>query len=189
MSRSAWKDPTVQGEFSAWRDRLAGWGVELTAEEFEDGLWELAQGYMDARNQVLAPFRRYYAYAGTWQSWRMFVAPHRHPGRLHIEVREGGDYRTVYVARSDEHTWLRSQLDHDRMRSSVFRYAWKRYYKHWRVFGTWVAKQAAEDFPEADRVRLRFFRYQTLSPEAARAGAELEGKFELPISFALGDYR
>ena len=189
MTRSTWKQPTVQAEFAAWRERLAGMGIEVTAEEFEEQLWNVAKSYMDVRREILAPMRHCYLYAGTWQSWRMFVAPHRFPGRLHIDIEQDGVYRPVYVGRSNEHTWLREVFDHDRMRSATFRYAWRKYRRTYRELGKWVAVQAARDFPEADKVRLQFYRYETLSPEAARAGDELDGEMVFPLVFKLEAHR
>ena len=81
MSRSTWKDPTVQAEFDAWRVRLNGWGWDGTTAQLEDQLWDFAKGFMERRDQVLTPFKPYYKHAGTTQAWRMFVAPHRYPAR------------------------------------------------------------------------------------------------------------
>ena len=170
MRRSAWKDPTVQAELHTWADRLG-----QDREAFEDRLWGVAVGFMDARKTVLKPFQPYYRYVGTTQSWRMFVAPHRFPGRLHIDVREDGAWRTVYVARDPELDWLGHKIDHDRMRSAIFRFAWKHYRKWFRDFADWLAVEAARDFPEAELVRLRYYKYRTLSPDEAAAGMEPEG--------------
>jgi hypothetical protein len=189
MSRSAWKDPTVQAELQAWNARFASLGVELTQQEFEDRLWELASAYMKARQAVLDPFEPYHDYMGTWQSWRMFVAPHRFPAALEIDVEEAGVWRPVYVERSREHAWMGSIFDHDRMRSEVFRYSWAKYKGSWRPFGQWVARNAARDFPGAQRVRVRYLRYKTLDPEQARAGEEIEGSYVQPLIFELEEYR
>ncbi len=170
MRRSAWKDPTVQAELTAWADRLG-----QDHQVFEDRLWEVATAFMDLRHAVLAPFQPYYRYAGTTQSWRMFVAPHRYPARLHIDIDRGEGWEPVYVARHPEHDWLGHHLDHDRMRSAVFRYAWKHYRRMFRLFSDWLAIEAARDFPEASRIRVRYFKYKTLSPAEALAGAEPEG--------------
>ena len=82
LQRSAWRDPTVQQEFAIWRARLGQVGLEMEAQEFEAQLWEFASQFRDVRQALLAPFDPYYRH-GTWQSWRMFVAPHRYPARLH----------------------------------------------------------------------------------------------------------
>lgn len=181
LNRSAWKDPTVQGEFAAWTGRLNAVGVQVGQAELEEWAWGFAQGWERTRGAVLAPFMPYYRYCGTWQSWRMFVAPHRYPARLHIDVRRGGAWEPVFVERSAEHTWRRHQLDHDRMRAAIFRYGWRHFRKAYNTFATWVAARAAEDFPDATEVRLRFWKYRTASPEEVRTGTEPEGSWELEI--------
>ncbi len=178
MKRAAWKDPTVQAELRAWRDRLSGLGLDRSPEAFEQDLWELAAGFMRVRRQVLRPFRPYYRWCGTWQTWRMFIAPHRFPARLHIELSDGGgDYRSVYVARSPEHTWLAPQLDQARMRAALFRYGWPSYGRSWSQLADWIAARAAADFPEAERIRLRMWKYRTPSPEQVLAGERPEGRW------------
>lgn len=191
MSRSSWADPTVQAEFAAWRQRLAGLGVELSAQEFEDELWEVASAYMKARSAVLEPMQPYHDWFGTWQSWRMFVAPQRFPARLHVDVRlaEGQEWTPVYVERDPELRWMASVFDHDRMRSEMFRYSWKKYKSSWRPFAQWIARNAAQDFPEATEVRVQYFRFETLSPEQVRAGEQITGTFIQPLVFRLEDYR
>ena len=86
LDRRTWKDPTVQAEFAVWRARLGALGVERTPKAFEDDLFRVAKGLVDVRDEVLAPFQPYYRWCGTWQSWRMFVAPHTHPSRMRVEV-------------------------------------------------------------------------------------------------------
>jgi hypothetical protein len=177
MKRGAWKDPTVQAEFAAWTDRFNALGAGLTVEEFEQQLWDFAVVFMEGRTRVLSPFQPYYHWAGTWQTWRMFIAPHRYPARLNIDLLFEDGWRTVYVARSDEHTWLRQELDQERMRSAMFRYGWSSYRNTWREFVDWTALRALEDYPEATRLRARMYKQRTPTPEEARAGTEIEGKW------------
>lgn len=178
MNRNAWKDPTVQAEFASWAGRLAAMGLELSPSELEDRLWTLAERWSKGRSIVLKPIRPYTRYAGTGQPWRMFVAPHTHPSRLFIELREEGEWRTIFVARDPTRTWRAEQLDHDRARAALFRYAWPGYSRSWKLMASWLAERAAEDFPEATHVRLSFARQRTPSPEEVRTGVEPEVRFE-----------
>jgi len=170
LTRSAWRDPTVQGEFRSWTELLGRVGIVVTVPELEETLWGLATRYEAVREAVLWPLDPYYRYLGTWQSWRMFVAPHRYPGRLQIRIEDADGWRVIYEARSPEATWRRRWFDHDRMRAAVFRYSWKHYRNSRRYFTDWVARQVAADFPDADRVEVSFLRFQTPSPEQARSG-------------------
>ena len=189
LTRSAWSDPTVQGEFQAWSKRLAGFGIDVPTDELEERLWGIATGYEAVRIQVLAPFQPYFVYCGTWQSWRMFVAPHRYPGRLEIDVDRGQGWEPIYVARSDVHTWHRAWMDHDRMRASVFRYSWKHYAGARRYFTDWVSRTVAAEMPEARRVRVSWMRYRTRSPEEVRAGTPATEKRDLSNTRNLSAFR
>jgi hypothetical protein len=192
LSRWAWQDPTVQDEFADWTDRLNRWGVAITRQEFEDDLWEAATAYESLHGRALAPFWRYYEWCGTFQSWRMFAGPHRYPSRLLIDIEEGGAWRPVYAQRDPDHAWLAEQLDHYRMRPYLYRLSWYRYADGSGGFDQmtrWVAGHAAHDFPQAQRVRVRFFKFRTLSPEEVKAGRPVSGEFVPDVELDLGDLR
>ncbi len=179
MSRSAWKTPTVQAEFEAWSARLNGLGLRFEQGELEDVLWDLAVAWEAGREKVLAPFQPYYQYCGTWQSWRMFVAPHRYPGRLEVEVRTDGDWEPLYVGRSSEHDWHRRWLDHDRFRAAVFRYSWEHYRRPRGELADWFARLAASERPDARQLQVSFVRYRTRSPDEVKQGVPAKEKREL----------
>lgn len=189
MNKAAWADPTVQGEFRAWAGRLTALGRPTTSEELEAYLWDFAVAYMKQRKAILKPMMPYYRYCGTYQSWRMFIAPHRNPARLHIEVRQDQQWQSVYIARDPDHRWMADTLDNERFRAALFRYAWKQYRGTYRQFGEWIARKLAEDFPEADRARLHWYRYHIISPERIRSGESHEGKFQQELTFSLARYR
>jgi hypothetical protein len=185
MNRQAWQDPTVQGEIAVWVDRLNGCGVEVTPQGLEDILWETAVRYDAVRQTGLAPFQPYYFYCGTYQAWGMFAAPHRFPTRLHIDVEKEGAWHLVYVERDPEHGWLRARLDFSRMRPLMFRHGWPGYEEDYQSFAHWVARQAARDFPEASRVRLRLYKYRTPTPAEVRQQQRPEGEFINPVILPL----
>ena len=178
MRRSAWKDPTVQSEFSAWTARFNAMGWQIDQHTLEDELWAFATAWERRRAVVVGPFETYARHAGAGQSWRMFVAPHRFPTALHIDVQEDGVWRTVYQERSPEHTWLGPYLDHDRFRSAIFRFGWSHYVRSYQDFADWVAVQAARDFPNASAVRCRMYKVRSPSPAEVRERREPEGKFQ-----------
>ncbi|MCB9766280.1 MAG: hypothetical protein H6739_41275 [Alphaproteobacteria bacterium] len=189
MSRSTWKDPTVQTEFQVWAQRFTDWGHPISTAELEDELWDFARSYIAIRNKALRPFRPYYTYTGSTQSWRMFVAPHRYPARLEIAVEEPDGWRTVYRARDPELGWMGRVLDHDRMRSTIFRFAWKPYRRQYEQFCDWLAPYAARDFPEAPRARVMFKKYRTLSPQEVRASESPDETVILVRTLDLGAHR
>jgi len=181
LQRSAWQDATVQQEFGVWRGRLATMGWAMEPDEFEDFLWSQATRYHQARKAVLAPFDWYYRYFGAWQSWRMFVAPHRFPARLEIHIDRGdGAWEPIYVARSPTYDWNRVQFDHERFRAAVFRYGWPAYKRTWGQFAAWTSQRVFDDYPDAKTVRLRFFKYRTLSPAQVMDSQQPEGSYIHP---------
>lgn len=189
LRRSAWKDPTVQAEFKAWNKRFNAMGVDWTQPEMEQHLWDFAVGWDEARTALLKPFTPYGRYLGASQAWRMFVAPHRFPTRLHVDIERDGQWEPVFIERSELYTWREEVFGHDRMRSAVFRFGWSQFKKSWQQFTEWVAVRAAEDFPDATRVRVRMYKYQTLSPQDAAAGAEPKGSFQQDQVYALDRFR
>ena len=176
MNRSNWKDPTVTAELTVWKDRMAGLGIgeDWTYAEFEDELWGFAKGFTQARASILKPFKPYYQWCGTRQSWRMFVAPHMHPARLIIRVREGGspDWRIVYRQLDPEANWREDQFESDRFRSVLFRYPWKAYRRSWTQLSEWIRDRAAEDFPQATHVDMAWHKARTPTPAEVTAGVQ-----------------
>lgn len=183
--RSAWKNPTVQNELASYAESLSSLGIEMSKDELEDHVWNLAQTWTAWMVAVREPFWLYTEYAGVRQRWRMFVAPHRHPATLHIELEEDGQWRPLYVARSSEYTWRGRQLDHTRARSMLFRYAWREYRGHYRRFAHYVARWAAEDFPRATKVRVRWYGFRTPTPDEVKEDRIPEGEFRQTVEIEL----
>ncbi|MFT5680103.1 MAG: hypothetical protein ACI8RZ_001008 [Myxococcota bacterium] len=184
MNRSSWKDPTVQSEITAWGERLS-----IPPDELEEHLWEIATVFMGARKDVLAPFQPYYHHAGTYQAWHMFVAPHRNPARLHIEIDREGVWETIYISRDPEHAWKAELLNHSRARAALFRYSWKHYRGTLKRFGQWIAGEAAADFPDSERMRLRWYRYTTPTPQQVHTDTAPVGHFEAARVYSLSELR
>jgi hypothetical protein len=176
-NRATWKEPTVQAELAVWRGRFAALGLDLEPAAFEDALHAWAVDLLEVRTAVLTPFLPYYRYAGTSQSWRMFVAPHTHPARLEVAVERGGAWTTVFRERDPAAAWERRVFSQDRVRSLIFRLSWANYRTEYVAFADWVGRRAAQDFPDATKVRVRFMKRATPSAADVRAG---QGEAEKP---------
>lgn len=171
LDRRQWRDPTVQAELHSWREGLARVGVAFSEEEFEDTLYALARGVEDVRRTALAPFDPYLRHSGSWQSWKMFVAPHRHPARLVVRV--GSARGEVWYRRGEVAHPSLAALDHDRLRGVMFRMAWPSYHRHAKRFAEAVARRVRAADPEVSRVYVGFERRATPRPEAVLAGEEV----------------
>lgn len=190
MRKNSWKEPTVQGEIQAWSERLNRMGYQNTPEELETRLWEVATDFTETRKKVLAPIQPYAKYLGTQQSWRMFVAPHRYPTRLHIEIKESGeDWQTISIYQDPDHDWKADLFEHDRFRSALFRYGWKSYGGARQLFNEWLAREAAAEFPEATHLRTRWYKNKTPTPEMVKADEEFDGEFVLSKTLVLSKFR
>ncbi len=168
MNKSAWQAVTVQRELSAWNGRINKLGISMSDAEFQEHLWRFSVAFMRARGEVLAPFDWYYMYFGTWQSWRMFVAPDTHPSRWQLRIREHGEWRTIYEERSPLYTFKRRLFDNVQMRYAMFLFGWAQHPQDYADFADWVFKQVKINFPQADMVESRFLTYDTPSPAQVR---------------------
>lgn len=185
FSRQAWRDPTVQQEFAIWSRWLSANGYAITPRQLEDRLWVLAGDLAKVRRAVVRPFNLYGNVIGVRQPWRMFVAPHRFPTSLEIDVREDREWRTIYADRSDAHTWRRGLFDHDRMRAAVFRYGWPNYRGVYGEFALWIAREVARDFPQATDVRIRMLKRRTPSPEEVKESKIPAGTYQQDVILPL----
>lgn len=177
LSPTLLREPVVQHELRQWTDAFRGLGLDVTPSELQDLVVTLGTAYSDVRDVLVEPFAPYRKYFGTGQTWNLFTSAHRIPGRLEIDLEENGAWRKLYVARSDEHAWRRAALDDTRLRKAVYFMNWRRASSTYRSFSDWVAREAAAEFPDATRVRLRFWRYETPSPEQVRGGDEPPGRY------------
>ncbi len=184
LRRAAWRDPTVQQEFKVWADVFS-----ISVDELQDRLWGIGKGFTSGRAVLVRPFRPYAKYIGVRQPWRMFVAPHRFPTALVIDVHEQDRWRIVYADRSPEYTWRVGYFGHDRMRAAIFRYGWPGYSGVYRGFSRWIATLAARDFPDARYVRVRMFRRRSPSPSEVREGTIPAGEYQQPQLFDLEKLR
>ena len=146
---------------------------------------------MSIRQSVLSPLNPYYEHAGTWQSWHMFVGPHRNPAKLYIDLDVSGQegWQPLYTSRHPEHRWKADLMDHSRTRAALFRYSWRHYRTPYRKFSHWLAQQAADEFPDGKRLRLRWYRYQTPTPTQVLSDTVPAGKFERMSVITLAEYR
>jgi len=189
MNRAAWRDPTVQKEMAAWSARLGHLGLHRSPQALAAALYPLAQREVRVHRALVAPFHWYYDCCGTYQSWQMFVAPHRHPARLRIERYEGGAWHLLFREGDPRATWMARQLGDTRFRSVIFRLGWPGYRGALDHFADWIARRAAAGFPGAQKVRLIFSRADTPSPEQVRAGAAPPAVDDAPVVRELARFR
>ncbi len=184
VNRAAWNTPNARDDFNAWGEALGVDGTELKAR-----LWEISRIYVYTRRAVHQPLRPYTELAGTRQGWSMFTSPQRHPVKLRVEALQGGAWQPLYATRSEELTWRREQLDHNRVRKLVGRFARDGDFKEFDYFARWIAKQVAADLPGATTARVSLFRQHSLPPDRVRAGEQPTPKQIRALDFDLASLR
>ena len=161
MDRALWKNPTAQLEFQTWAR-----GLRMDPDEFEEGIWKLANLWMGIREIYLTPVTPYIRITGTEQPWRMFVGPDRFPPRFQLQMKgKEGDFVTLYEERSAEFTWHEEYFTQERVRSYLYRYAWPEYSGWSTANCRYLAKWVFSEKPEAQAVRCHYFKRRSPSAE------------------------
>ena len=182
MDRSAWRDPGVQAEFGMW-SRWFG----TTPARLESSLWTLATRWVATRGAVIRPLRPYLDATGSWQPWRLFVAPHRFPARLEVMVLRAhdgpNDWRVIYRERSSTECWHASFFAVERVRSAIFRYSWPSFAHDASGFCGWIADRVFDERPDVSAVRCRYGKQRSPSPAEARRGFEPDVTYVNDVTF------
>ncbi len=170
MNRAAFEHPATQAAFDEYAALLRSLGVEMDRERLSAILWEGGTRVLAVREVLVAPFQPYAEAVGARQGWRMFHAVHRDPSWLVVELREERGWRVIYEARSATATWRRHQLDQERLRALTSVWSWREGRSSYRAFGAWLARRAAEDFPDALGLRIALLQRPIPTPAQRRRG-------------------
>ena len=173
MRRSDLESADVQAAIKAWQGLASALGVADEPDAFQEWLWLTGTGLLAARNDVLEPLQPYYRYSGTQQSWSMFGTINHTPARLEIHIDHGSGWEPLFIARTRDHDWRARQLDQERLRGLINPFSWRRDRTKLRKVADWVARLAADDFPQARRIRLRMVVRPLPDPAELRAAGEL----------------
>lgn len=147
-----------------------------------------ADTYKSIRAKATAPFAPYVRALWLVQGWALFSNPQRDPARVHVELHTPGQgWRVITVQRSEVFDWKREQLDNHRLRKLVGRIARRESKAIYNRLVAWLARAAAREFPEADRLRVSLFRYRTHGPGADPRLSD--GRFTDTRVFNLERYR
>ncbi len=177
-SESMWRSANFKADIAGYAEALQGLGVETTPKALGARLKRAALSFAGIRRAISWPFGRYAELVGARQGWAMFASPQRHPAELHVEIEVDGAWRLLYRPHDDEAEWRGETMRHNRVRKFAGRFARGFVPKNYEELATWLATEASGDFPEANAVRVRLYRYRSLPPEAIRNGERPEGRYE-----------
>lgn len=105
----------------------------------------------------------------------MFGSVPTRSGRVEILVDREQGWEPLYVARSDRYDWMRSRFEHERFRTYLNDFAWRRRRPSWDRFADWIVLRVGEEFPDVRRVRLQVVEV-TLPPPADLHDGLIEGE-------------
>lgn len=145
-------NPTTEASIARWVDVAASLG--LPRASVDRAVRSVSAAQLSAVSAIRAVFSPYARLVGAKQSWLMFGTVPTRCARLEIDVLAGGTWRPLYVARSDEHTWRRALFDQERMRTFVHGFAHRGHRAEYDQLVEWVAREVADELPEATRVRV-----------------------------------
>ncbi len=165
---------SVREQLQQLSEALGAVGIEASEDEIAELSKTSARRILAARKAALRPFRPYYSLAGTRQGYRMFSGVSLYGDRLQVEIDRGDDWELIYLARDPDHRWRWWTFNHELTRSLLYRYVEKRYRRRFEAMTRWIAREAATDFPDVERVRVSFLRQRTPSPAESRAGVTHE---------------
>jgi len=160
---SVFKDPVAQEELERWVAMLGRAGIETTKGEFAGLLLTWGNRLGGVEVAVLKPFRGFMRTTGTRQSWGVFAFPAVYPNQLHVQVRQRGEWVTLYRALDPEATWWKRRFLYRRIRALYDGNA-SSARQSYENFVAWVAREALAEHPEADRARVFFVRKHVTPP-------------------------
>lgn len=167
--------PEMSRDLKLWAAPLVRAGVVDEGDEART-----LQGWNNAvaraRANLLRPLWRYAHVTGTHQSWRMFPTVRARGARLHVHLQRepGGAWEPLFVEHS-AHRWQARLLNQERTRAlrSTFSKRNGLHRDRYRRFVSWLSDRAAEDFPGAHQLRVRYQKVEILPPAKLRAAGEL----------------
>lgn len=151
------KNPIARQELQSWSELLGHVGVERTPAQLREDAVRYGNGLAELKKRGMKPFRPAFRLTGTGQGWGLFTYPNTFPHTLHVDIDEGGSWRTVYAALDPEADWMEGRFRFRRVRGVYDDNAWKAR-RSYENFVDWVAREAFEDFPEANQVSVYMIR-------------------------------
>jgi len=175
VGRARWKSSNTQSDFLEWSQTLSKLGIHVPPRELGKKVYAVAAAYVDVREKVIPPFALYREATGSRQGWAMFSSPQRHPVEVHVDGFADGVWRPLYRTRSSE--WMSGQMDHNRLRKLVGRFAREYREQVFDELARFLATRALLDFSDVSKVRVRLYRWDSLPADRVRAGETPKGKY------------
>ncbi len=158
-------------ELHRWAEFLRRFDPALTDESLKEQALVYGGELEGLHYRLVEPFRPLFSALQVRQQWSLFPVADPNPWWMHIDLREGNTWRTVYRPNDPEADWDYVTLQYRRIRgvwnpgTSGPRYDYPR-------FVDMAAERAFAAFPNVEEVRVRFQQYRVPVP--------VEGEREAP---------
>lgn len=163
VSMKTFNNPIAQDEMTQWSSLMGKVGIQASEEQLIKFIVDVGSRSADLRNFVVKPYKKVRRWTGTGQGWGLFTYPNSFPHRLHIEGREGKEWRLLHRALDSEHDWMGSELRFRRVRG-VYDDNTTTTRQSYGNFVSWMAREAFEDFPELEAVRVYYVHSHVVPP-------------------------
>ena len=178
LDQRGWRSENARHDLEQWSARLSQLGFDYTPQTLARDLWDLSVAYVEVYKHLAEPFLIYARTLHLYQGWTMFATPQKHPAEFHVDIRQRGEWTPIYRPHSALYDFAGPTFRHNRLRKQFGRFARALHFGSYEGIAYYTARRAALAFPQADSIRVRLYRYQTLEPEAVRAGKIPEGRYD-----------
>lgn len=153
MGKPQQNDPGFQSQLRQWRSVGRAVGIQLSQEEALALVIDVTDVMRVVRHKAVNVVKPYIRRVGAGQAWQMFGVVQKTPARLRVEVREGGEWRDLYVHADATADWNARFMRSERMRALLNQYSWRARPSSYERLGSWMACQAKAELPDATELR------------------------------------
>ncbi len=147
------RNPIAEAELLRWSEILGSLGVDRPPAQLRKDTMTWGNRLADAKRKAMKPFRPVLRVTQTGQAWGLFTYPNTLPHTLHVDVLIDGEWSPIYQALHPEYDWMEARFRFRRVRGVYDDNAWQKR-QSYENFVDWVAREALEDFEEAEAVSI-----------------------------------
>jgi len=156
-------NPIAKAELERWSEILESVGVERPPKRLKQDTLTWGNRLADTKRSAMKPFRPVLRVTQTGQAWGLFTYPNTLPHTLHVNILVDGEWTPIYQAMDPEHDWMEARFRFRRVRGVYDDNAWQKR-RSYENFVDWVAREALEDFEEAEAVQIYLVRSHARVP-------------------------
>jgi hypothetical protein len=147
----------AERDLAVWRHGLAVVGIEVEDDQLRRFAIQGSAGLSRLHKVLKAPFKPAFDLVGANQAWALFASATTRPERLVVEIQRGSSTTWEPILRRLDPccTWRESALEYRRIRGVWDGQDDDEQRPGYKGLTRWIARRAFEDYPDAQRVRVR----------------------------------